>query len=158
MATLVFGAALFGGAALAQGTTIAFGTMERDADAPVEIVSDELSINDASDTAVFSGNVVIAQNDMRLAAPRVEVIYLADRSGIDRLIATGGVTMVSGDEAAEADRADYSVEAGTVLLTGNVLMTQGRSSLVSERATINLDDGTAQMDGRVRTILQTGEN
>lgn len=111
-------------------------------------------MNQKDGTALYTGNVVIGQGEMRLAAPRVLVVYSEDQSRIDRLEATGGVTLVSGEEAAEAERADYNIDGGVVVMTGNVLLTQGPNALTSEKMTVNLKDGTAQMNGRVRTVLQ----
>lgn len=141
---------------LAQGATVAFGTIEQDTSLPVEVTADNLSVDQATGTAVFTGNVLIGQGAMRLTAERVEVVYRAEAEGIAKLEATGGVTLVSGDDAAEADRADYDIDAGTLVMTGNVLLTQGGSALSSKQMTIQLEDGTAQMSGRVKTILQTG--
>lgn len=141
---------------LAQGATVAFGTIEQDTSLPVEVTADNLSVDQATGTAVFTGNVLIGQGALRLTAERVEVVYRAEAEGIAKLEATGGVTLVSGDDAAEADRADYDIDAGTLVMTGNVLLTQGGSALSSEQMTIQLEDGTAQMSGRVKTILQTG--
>lgn len=141
---------------LAQGATVAFGTIEQDTSLPVEVTADNLSVDQATGTAVFTGNVLIGQGGMRLTAERVEVVYRGQAEGIAKLEATGGVTLVSGDDAAEADRADYDIDAGTLVMTGNVLLTQGRSALSSEQMTIQLEDGTAQMSGRVKSILQTG--
>ena len=62
--------------------------------------------------------------------------------------------LVSGPDAAEADRADYSIDTGVIVMTGNVLLTQGANALSSNNMTVNLTTGTAQMNGRVRTILQ----
>jgi lipopolysaccharide export system protein LptA len=87
----------------------------------------------------------------------VLVVYREDTRGIDRMEATGGVTLVSGPDAAEADRADYSIDQGTIVMTGNVLLTQLGSALSSDKMTVQLDLGTAQMSGRVRTVLQTGD-
>lgn len=142
----------------AQGAQVAFGSMQQDTDAPVEVTADSLSVNQRDGTALYTGNVVIVQGEMRLAAPRVLVVYSAQAGRIDRLEATGGVTMVSGEEAAEAERADYDIEGGTVTLAGNVLMTQGENALTAERMVVNLDDGTAQMSGRVRTVLNQGSD
>lgn len=141
----------------AQGTAVTFGTMQGDPDAPIEVSADRLAVTEADDTAVFTGNVVIGQNEMRLSAAEVTVVYKEDNSGIARLIATGGVTLVSGEEAAEAKQADYDVDAGVIVMTGDVLLTQGRNALTSDKMTVNLEDGTALMDGRVRTVLQTGD-
>ncbi|ANT61526.1 lipopolysaccharide transport periplasmic protein LptA [Salipiger sp. CCB-MM3] len=140
----------------AQGTSVAFGGMQQDTSAPVEVTADQLEVNQKDGTALYTGNVVIGQGEMRLAAPRVLVVYAEGESGagrIQRMEATGGVTLVSGEEAAEAERADYDIDAGTVVMTGNVLLTQGGNALTSERMVVNLEAGTAQMAGRVQTVI-----
>lgn len=142
----------------AQGTSVAFGAITQDTDAPVEVSADELAVDQETGAATFTGNVVIGQGDMRLSAPRVLVIYRQDQPGIERLEATGGVTLVSGQDAAEAQRADYDIDRGEIIMIGDVLLAQGQSALSADRMTVNLDDGTARMQGRVRTILQTGNN
>ena len=91
---------------------------------------------------------------MRISAQRVLVIYNQDQSTIQRMEAVGDVVLVSGPDAAEADRADYSIDTGVIVMTGNVLLTQGANALSSNNMTVNLTTGTAQMNGRVRTILQ----
>ncbi|MEM8576552.1 MAG: lipopolysaccharide transport periplasmic protein LptA [Pseudomonadota bacterium] len=143
---------------LAQGTNVAFGTIRTDPNAPVEVTADNLSVDQATGTAVFEGNVVIGQGDMRLSAARVRVTYRQGGDGIERLVATGGVTLVSGPDAAEAERADYNIDRGTIDMSGSVLLTQGPSALTANNMSVNLDDGTARMTGQVKTILQTGGN
>lgn len=144
--------------AVAQGTNVAFGSLKQDTSAPVEATADNLSVDQSKGTATFTGNVVIGQGEMRLSAPRVLVVYRANQAGIARMEASGGVTLVSGPDAAEAREADYDVDRGTIIMTGDVLLTQGQSALTAERMTVNLNDGTARMSGRVKTILQTGQN
>ena len=144
--------------AIAQGTKVAFGAIQQDTSAPVEVSADELNVDQSSGAAIFTGNVVIGQGAMRLSAARVLVIYRDDSAGIQRLEATGGVTLVSGPDAAESQRADYNIDQGVIVMSGDVLMTQGKAALSADRMTVNLDDGTARMQGRVKTILQTGNN
>ena len=55
--------------ALAQNVT--FGGMRADISAPVEVAADNLSVNQADGSAVFTGNVVIGQGEMRLSADSV---------------------------------------------------------------------------------------
>ncbi len=148
---------LAGTPVLAQGTSVAFGTIRQDTNLPVEATADNLSVDQETGTAVFTGNVNIAQGDMRLTAPRVLIIYLEEQKGIERMEATGGVTLVSGPDAAESDRADYSITEGTIVMTGNVLLDQGPNALSADKMTVQLSDGTAQMSGRVKTIIQTGD-
>jgi lipopolysaccharide export system protein LptA len=140
----------------AQGTSVAFGAMQQDTSLPVEVTSDNLSVDQETNIAIFTGNVLIGQGEMRLSAPRVLVVYRQDRSGIERLEATGGVTLVSGPDAAESERADYSIADGVIVMSGNVLLDQGLNALSSDRMTVQLNDGTAQMSGRVKTIIQPG--
>lgn len=142
----------------AQGANVAFGTIRQDTGLPVEVTADNLSVDQATGTAIFTGNVLIGQGEMRLSASSVLVVYRANGEGIARLEATGGVTLVSGPDAAESERADYDIDTGTIVMTGNVLLAQGRNALSSDKMSVKLSDGTAQMSGRVRTVLQPGGN
>jgi lipopolysaccharide export system protein LptA len=147
---------LCGAPVLAQGASVAFGALAQETDLPVEVTADNLSVDQETGIAIFTGNVLIGQGEMQLSAPRVLVIYLPEQKGIARMEATGGVTLVSGPDAAESERADYSIEDGVIVMTGNVLLDQGLSALSADRMTVQLADGTAQMSGRVKTIIQQG--
>mgnify|MGYP000456995646 CR=1 FL=1 len=132
---------------------IAFGAAAQDNTLPVEVTADALSVNQGDGTAEFLGNVVIVQGEMRLSAPRVFVTYAEAQGQIRLLEATGGVTLVSGVDAAEAQRAEYTIDQGTIVMTGNVLLNQKSGTLASNRLEVNLTSGTAKMAGRVKTIL-----
>lgn len=143
----------------AQGAQVAFGGLQHDSSLPVEIAADSLEIDQSSGAAVFTGNVKIGQGEMRLSASTVDVNYASGDGGsgeIERLHARGEVTLVSGQEVAEAQEAVYTIDRGTIVMTGDVILTQGQNALSGERLDINLDDGTGVMTGRVRVILQSG--
>ncbi len=142
--------------AMPQGTGVAFGELAQNTGLPVEVASDALEVDQADGSAVFTGNVLISQGDMRMTAGAVRVDYAETGGGIDRLEASGGVTLVSGTDAAEAREAVYGIDTGTVVMSGDVILTQGRNALSSERLVIDLVAGTGRMEGRVRTVLQTG--
>ncbi len=144
-------------AAFAQQTQVSFGGFQTDPSLPVEATSDTLDVDQETGEAVFRGNVVITQGEMRLTAPRVLVVYDSETRAIDRMEATEGVTLVSGPDAAEAERADYTIDTGVIVMTGNVLLTQGPSALTSDEMTVDLTTGTAQMVGRVTTILRSAD-
>ncbi len=141
-------------AAVAQGTNVAFGGLKADPTLPVEVTANQLDVDQNDGTALLQGEVLIVQGEMRLSADRVFVVYRTDQSGIDRMEAIGNVVLVSGPDAAEAERVDYSIDTGIVIMTGNVLLTQGPAAIAGDRMTVNLTDGTAQMTGRVKTVLQ----
>ncbi len=139
-------------------TNINLGGISADPSAAVEVSADSLSVDQDSGTAIFAGNVIIGQGDLRLSATEVEVVYSDATGDIARLKASGGVTFVTATEAAEAQSADYDLSAGTLTLRGDVLLTQGASALSSDEMRINLTTGDAQMSGRVRTVFQQGNN
>jgi lipopolysaccharide export system protein LptA len=144
--------------AFAQSANVAFGTFKADPTLPVEVTADTLDVNQADGSAQFNGNVLVGQGEMRLSANKVLVIYNQEAGGIQRLEATGEVVLVNGPDAAESDRAEYTIDSGIIVMTGNVLLTQGQNALTSDRMTVNLITGTANMAGRVKTILKADGN
>ncbi|PTN00848.1 lipopolysaccharide export system protein LptA [Rhodovulum imhoffii] len=140
----------------AQGAQVGFGGLRLDHSLPVEITSDELRVNQADGQAVFTGGVLVGQGEMRLSADRLVVDYAPgeEEREVERLKATGNVTLVNGTEAAEAETAVYTLSSGVVVMTGNVLLTQGEGAISGQRLVIDLASGTGTMEGRVRTLLQ----
>jgi lipopolysaccharide export system protein LptA len=135
---------------------IAFGGLKADTTLPVEVKADSFSVDTADGSAVFSGNVVVGQGEMQLAAAEVRVIYAKDSKAIETLIASGGVTLTNVTEAAEAQEAVYTIASGVVVMTGNVLLTQGASTMMAQKLTINLKTGTGALDGGVQTTFAPG--
>lgn len=156
----VLAAISFGSMATAQGAQVAFGGLKHDSTLPVEISAESLEIDQASGAAVFKGNVLIGQGEMRLTANLVNVTYAATgttNSGeIERLDATGGVTLVSGAEMAEAQSAVYTIDSSNIVMTGDVILTQGENALSGDRLDIDLDTGKGTITGRVRVIFKSG--
>lgn len=141
--------------AISQEAVIPFGEGNHNTSAPVEVTSDQLNVDQKDGSAVFTGNVIVIQDDMRMTAPRVQVLYNEDTRKITNMLASGGVTVVKGDQAAEGQEADYDVSGGVIVLTTNVLVTQGQSAIASDRMVVDLDAGNARASGRVKSIFQT---
>lgn len=144
--------------ASAQQAKVAFGDLNQDTTLPVEVSADQLAVNNADGTAVFSGNVLVTQGEMKLSAAEVLVKYTPDKKAIDQLVASGGVTITNLGDAAEAQEAVYTIDSGVIVLTGNVLLAQGPSAMAGQKLTINLKDGTGIMEGRVTTTFVPGGN
>lgn len=144
--------------AFAQSAAIDLGMKDFDKSQRVEVTADALSVNQQDGTAVFDGNVLVVQGEVRMSAGKVRVEYgqSGGSSGISRLVASGGVTFVTSTDAVEAQEADYSVEAGTVRLSGDVLLTQGPNAISGDTLTVDLQSGSGTMEGRVRTVFNTG--
>jgi lipopolysaccharide export system protein LptA len=148
--------ALWPMAAMAQ-TDITLGGLSADPGAPIEVAAENLTVDQATGVAVYSGNVVIGQGAMRIAAERVELTLNAETGDIARLVISGQVTFVTATEAAEAATATYDLTTGSLVMEGSVLLTQGASAISADRMVINVESGTAQMQGNVRTVFQQAD-
>lgn len=142
--------------ALGQQAGVNFGGLKQDTSLPVEVTSDNLTVDQADGAAVFTGNVLVKQGEMRMTAGTIRVDYAEGGQGIEQLTASGGVTLASPTDAAEAQEAVYTIATGLVVMTGNVLMTQGAAAISGDKLTVNLTDGTGTMTGGVKTVFAPG--
>ena len=139
--------------ALAQGAQVNFGGLQNDPDAPSEVTSNQLEVNQDEGWAIFTGNVIVGQGEMRLFAPWVKVFYTEGGGDIERVEAKDGVTLINGPEAAEGQTAVYTLSDSMVVMEGNVLVTQGGSAVSGNILRANMDTGEARVEGRVRSLL-----
>lgn len=148
IASVAFGLTLLalGGGMSASAQTSAL--KGHDTNAPVNVAADRIEVQDRADRAVFSGNVVAQQGNLTLNAARVTVAY-ADASGvqIQRIDASGGVTVTSPSETAKGRFAIYDLGRKVITMLGNVTLTRGQSHVSGARLVLDLDSGRAVMDG-----------
>ncbi|SFL06713.1 lipopolysaccharide transport periplasmic protein LptA [Shimia haliotis] len=153
-ALLIMAVSFFPAFASAQGIKVGFGDMKQDSSLPVEVTAESLSVNQNDGSAVFSGDVKITQGAMHMTADKVNVFYQEGQVGIARLVAEGNVLLVQGSDAAEAQKAEYSIENGSVVMSGDVMVVQQATTITADSMSVNLNDNTAQMHGQVKTILR----
>jgi lipopolysaccharide export system protein LptA len=116
--------------------------------APVDVVADRIELQDRADRALLSGNVEIKQAELTLNAPRVTVAYTrAGGTEIQRLDASGGVTVKSPSETAQSQYAIYDFDQRLITMIGDVKVNRSGSLINGNRLVINLDSGRATMDG-----------
>jgi len=117
-------------------------------DAPVDVAADRIEVQDRADRVIFSGNVVARQADLTLNAARVTLAY-TNASGIqiERINATGGVTVRSPSETARGQLAIYDLRSRLITLLGGVTLTRGESRVSGGRLVLDLNSGRAVMDG-----------
>jgi len=138
---------------------IGFGGVAYDAQQPVEVTADSLTIDQSTGEAIFSGRVIVHQGDLRMAAGQVRVIYseTAGRQEVDQVVATGGVLVTRGADAAEGRQAQFDVATALLTMSGEVLVTQGPTAVAGDRMVVNMRTGSGSVEGRVRTVLDTGD-
>jgi len=116
---------------------------------PVNYAADRIELQDKQSRVVLSGNVQISQGDLRLSAARTTVAYTDEGSlKIQRIDATGGVTVTRGDERAQGAAGVYDFNRRVIVLSGGVALRRGGDTLNGGRLTIDLDSGISSVDGR----------
>lgn len=119
--------------------------------APVDVTSDRIEVQDRADRAVFSGNVHVVQADMTLDTDRLTVAYSGGQAAsglqINRLDAAGGVVVHSPSETAKGDFGVYDLNRKLITLIGNVQLTRENNLVNGSRLVIDLDSGRAVIDG-----------
>jgi lipopolysaccharide export system protein LptA len=125
--------------------------------APIDLSADHAEAQDRADRAIFSGNVVVKQDNLTLRTARMTLAY-ANNNGLDinRIDASGGVLITSPSETAKGDFAVYDLDKGLITMVGNVRLDRGGSFLSGGRLTLDLNTGRAVMDGGLRGVNQNG--
>ncbi|HEX2763569.1 MAG TPA: LptA/OstA family protein [Allosphingosinicella sp.] len=143
---------LIGGAALAVGGNPAVGQTSalrgHNSNAPVDWSAERIEVQDRADRVILSGNVIAKQAELTLTAARITVAYSNQRGiQINRMDASGGVSLRSPGESARGDFAIYDLDRKLITLIGGVSLVQRDATVKGGRLTIDLDSGRAVMDG-----------
>lgn len=148
---------ILSGAARAQ-VDIGFGGVSYDDRQPVEVTADGLTLDQTTSEAVFTGNVIVVQGDLRMAAGAVRIVYgTTGTQDVSEVIATGGVLVTRGADAAEGGSARFDVASALLTLSGSVLVTQGQTTIAGDSMVVNMRTGNGSVNGRVRTVLGGSE-
>ena len=120
------------------------------ANAPVDVEADRIEVQDRADRAMFTGNVRVVQQGMTMTAARLTVAYAnGPGSGvaIQRLDATGCVTVKSATETARGDIAVYDLPRRLITMLGGVVLNQRGNEVRGGRLVIDLNTGRSVVDG-----------
>ena len=179
--------------ALAQTKTATFGGgLKMSGDQPLSIEANQLDVDDASAVATFSGDVSAQQGDMRMKTDKLVVQYAKEEgagaagaakpasattgavvpggsSRIERLDATGKVTVQSADQVATSQKATFDMTSQIARMTGDVVLTQGQNIATGCILTIQMNTGKSTLQssncngasgggGRVKVLIdRTGQ-
>ncbi|GAB5487648.1 MAG: LptA/OstA family protein [Parasphingorhabdus sp.] len=118
--------------------------------APVNFNAGRIEVQDRADRVVLSGAVRVEQAGLTLNAARMTVAY-SNNSGVDvnRIDASGGVTIRKSGDTARGNAAIYDLNRRLITLVGDVTLQQGNgNSLSGGRIIIDLNSGRSTIDGR----------
>ncbi|HUG46136.1 MAG TPA: LptA/OstA family protein [Sphingomicrobium sp.] len=148
-------AAFAGATALAQQPVSAL--KGHNANAPIDVSANRIEVHERADRAIFVGDVRVSQADLVLITQRLTVAYeSAGGIQIERLDASGGVTVRSPSETANGDFGIYDLERKLITLVGNVRLSRGGSQIAGSRLVIDLSSGRAVIDGGPAGVGQQG--
>lgn len=128
-----------------------------DSNAPVEVSSKRLEVQDRADRAVFAGDVHVTQGELKLDTERATLAYTnVGKIQLRRLDAAGGVVVRSPSETARGAFAVYDLDRKLITMIGDVELLRAGSSIKGQRLVIDLDTGRAVVDGGPPGVGQSG--
>ncbi len=146
---------LVGGALAGTVAAMSFGSVAEaqsissfDSNQPVNLDADRIDLQDRQHRVIFSGAVDIRQGDLRLRADRTTVSYTDSGAlTIQRLDASGNVTVTRGNERASGAAGVYDFQRKLIVLSGGVTLQRGEDRLNGGRLVIDLNTGISSVDG-----------
>ncbi len=125
--------------------------------APIDVAADRIEVQDRADRAIFVGNVHVKQAELTLDTARLSVAYSSGEGvQIQRLDASGGVTVRSPSETATGAFGIYDLDRKLITLLGDVRLQRNGSEINGQRLVIDLDSGRAVIEGGPAGVGQSG--
>ncbi|MCH8616783.1 OstA family protein [Sphingomonas sp. SM33] len=125
--------------------------------APIDVAADRIEVQDRADRAIFAGNVHVKQDELTLDTARLTVAYTSGGGvQIQRLDASGGVTVHSPSETARGSFGIYDLDRKLITLVGDVVLQREGSQINGQRLVIDLDSGRAVIEGGPAGVGQSG--
>jgi len=135
---------------------------------PDELVTarDKLEYRSHDQIAVISGDAVAVRGDKRIRADQFTARFAENATGelnLQRVDATGDVTITTPTEIARAERGVYNAATGVATLSGSVKLTRGDNQMNGAFAEVNLNTGVSRLTsgpgsgGRVRGLFVPGQ-
>jgi lipopolysaccharide export system protein LptA len=134
---------------------------------PVSYSADNLEYFDGERRLLLTGDVDIVQNDARLRADRITLIFSGSTGGgetqglasgdIERMIAEGEVYYVRPAQSARGNRAVYEVSQDSVTFSGNVVVASDENVIRGETLVLQIGSRRTTIrpdsSGRVRGVF-----
>jgi hypothetical protein len=141
-------------------------------DAPVDITSTSLKVDDNAKVATFRTAVVAKQGAATLETNELEAFYDgqpiaaagtapatpaqadANKGKLKRLVSKGDVVLTQGADRVTSNAADFDAVSEKAVLTGNVVMVSAERRASSDRADLDTKNDAAVLTGNV--VISSG--
>lgn len=123
---------------------------------PTTITADRLEVDRKLQMAVYSGHVVLydQENDLTIRSDRLEFLFDNKMEEVQKAVATGGVQINSGDRYSTAERAEYFPGEQKAILTGSPKVWQNNDTVTGSRVILLLKEDRAIAEGDGKTRVQ----
>lgn len=150
--------ALASSAAAAQSSGLAntLSGFSANSDKPIAIRSDVIELYDRDRTAVFSGNVIVTQDEVTIRTSKLQVEYEAGAGAaaggadmqrrISRIEALDKVLVTLKDQKLSGDSAVFEMKKQIITVLGDVVLTQGDNVLRGSRLVVDLNTGRSRLE------------
>jgi lipopolysaccharide export system protein LptA len=120
--------------------------------------SDSMTIEELKGEIRFEGNVILNYQEATLNCDTL-VLLTEDPSpsGVKRGVAVGNVVITHMEDRAQADRAEFNVASGEVVLTGSPKLTREMNIINASKITYFMNSGVANFEGPVEATIITPE-
>lgn len=106
---------------------------------PVEISADLFTVDEQTQEAVFTGNVVVIHPTVKVWADKVVAAYGAGgTTDIENFVASGSVKLETSEQTATGDQAVFTPGDQLLRLTGNVNVVQPSGTVAAGELVVNL--------------------
>lgn len=140
-------------------TGAAHAQLSADSNAPIDITGESAEFQD--NTAVWTGNVRVVQEDSILTAKKLEAA-LNDDGDFTSITATGDVRFSNGKEAITGKRAVFDNNARTITMFDDVIVTQGKQVMSAGSVIYWVDSGKVKFlpasGQRIRGVFYTNSD
>jgi len=134
-----------------------FRTGSWDRNAPVDIHSEEMTVDFENHRIVFKGDVKVLQSDFSLSAREVTAVFGKSAEDIMKIVAVGDVTIRKANKRAWGGQATYDRKNATILLKGSPVLKQGRNFIKGKEILVRLDEDLMEVKGGVQAEFVMSE-
>jgi lipopolysaccharide export system protein LptA len=114
----------------------------------VKVTADTFVVDEGSETATFTGNVLVTRETLTINANEVVVNYgKGGVQNITQMVATGNVRLKTPDQDATGDRAVYEPKSQILVLSGDVQVVNAAGTMRGPQLQINLATNTTTFSG-----------
>lgn len=107
---------------------------------PITVKSNDMTADNKSRVAVFTGKVVSKQGDVTIFSDKLVVTYADNGGDVEKVEAFGSVRIVQLNRTGFGDQAVYESRIGRIVLTGNPRVVQGGDSVTGKVITYYVDE------------------